>query len=406
MKNYRFFVKNIFIRKPLPCIGMAVLLLLANVIMFVSTRSVGTTLQGYREFEWMYRNGVYVPNGDPESEIDNSLSAKHGARKVFTYLDHNCRYAFYTDGIMTKLPNREGMDVNFGYVNEEYSELHPFQVSQGGALDFTYSIKEKEIPVYVGAGLGRDYPVGSSFSIEEPALGKRVTLKVTGILKKDTYHSDFYLLNSKTYMNYAVLVPVTKDFIHQAGEGMQENGLMSLVLLRSTKKQRANFQRIVKKNLGLKMNIFSHEENISNFNKYYVSAIKTIVVITALLFLLLLLLSVWNAYVSVRLMTREFTIHLVVGLTYRQLRRILFGWFTALSTFLLLAIAAGVAVSRHLAWMDRKSLYAVYGFFGLTGMDGVALLAVLGMDLFMGLFISWITVRKIRKIPISIGVLQ
>ncbi len=53
-------------------------------------------------------------------------------RKVFTYLDHNCRYAFYTDGIMTKLPNREGMDVNFGYVNEEYSELHPFQVSQGG----------------------------------------------------------------------------------------------------------------------------------------------------------------------------------------------------------------------------------------------------------------------------------
>ena len=68
------------------------------------------------------------------------------------------------------------MKVSLGYMNEEYYELNQFELSQGTDLDFNYQLDE-EIPVLIGKGLSKTYPIGSTIIIEESALGRPVTLK-------------------------------------------------------------------------------------------------------------------------------------------------------------------------------------------------------------------------------------
>ena len=90
------------------------------------------------------------------------------------------------------------MEISLGYMNEEFYKLKRFEISQGAELDFNYQLDE-EIPVLIGKGLSKTYPVGSIIKIEESFLEKPISLKVQGILKQNTYHSNYYALNSKTY---------------------------------------------------------------------------------------------------------------------------------------------------------------------------------------------------------------
>ena len=90
-----------------------------------------------------------------------------------------------------------------------------FELSQGTDLYFDYPL-EGEIPVLIGKGLSKTYPVGSTIKIEKSVLGRPLTLKVQGVLKQNAYHSNYYALNSKTYYNFSILFPVNEDFINHA----------------------------------------------------------------------------------------------------------------------------------------------------------------------------------------------
>lgn len=403
MKIFKFIISKTFLRKPIVSIGMILLLCLANYITFTAARSILSTYQGYRETQSMVQEGVYIANLDPDSGIGDI--DRNGTQAVYDSLNNNFNYAFYTDGFMVSIPNNDNMEISLCYMNDEYYELNQFELSQGTDLDFDYQLDE-EIPILIGKGLSKTYPVGSTIKIEETALGHPITLKVQGVLKQNAYHSNYYALNSKTYYNFSILFPVNEDFINHANIDLQLNGLMDLTLLQTTKEEIADLSEVIQDNLGLKFNFFSQEDNYDDFNESYLHSLKIMSITTLVFLVIITCVSVWNALVSILLMLKDFTINLLVGLSYSKLRKIFYGYFGILSSVNLAVVFLITAYSRYGCWLRKDATFATYGLFGLIGMDWLALLVIVLLDIIIGIVIVETMLRKIKKIPISLGVLQ
>lgn len=407
MKIFKFFITKIFLRKVIFSIGLILLFFMSNYTIFTAARSILSTFQGYQEIKIMDQEGTYIANLDPDSNIDMYAIVENGTQKVYDYLNNNFKYAFYTDGFIASLPNNDDMEISFSYMNEEYYKLNQFELSQGMDLNFDYQFnKDKEIPILVGKGLSKTYPVGSKIKIEVPVLEQSMTLKVQGVLKQNAYHSNFYALNSKNYYNFSVFLPVNQEFIKHANIDLQLNGLMDIVILQTTKEKVANLSEIMQDNLGLKFNFFSQKENYDYFNEYYLHSLKIISIITLILIVIVTCLSVWNALVSIRLMLKDFTINLLVGLSYSKLRKIFYSYFGILFFINLIVIFLITAYSRYGSWLRKDATFVTYGLFALIGMDWFALLVVFLSDIIIGMIIVEIMLRKIKNIPISLGVLQ
>ncbi len=405
MKIFKFFISKIFLRKAILGIAMILLLFMANYTTFTAARSVLSTFQGYQETKYINQDGVYIANLDPYSPIDMGMVDKSGTQAVYDYLSSNFNYAFYTDGFMASVPNTDDMEISLGYMNETYYKLNQFELSQGTDLDFDYHLYE-EIPVLIGKGISKTYPIGSIIKIEESVLEWPLTLRVQGVLKPNAYHSNLYALNSKTYYNFSILVPVNEEFINHANLDLQWNGLMDITILETTKEETADLGNVIEDNLGAKFNFFSQQENYDYFNEYYVHSLKIMAVITLALLAIITCFSIWNALVSVRLMLKDFTINLLVGLSYSKLRKVFYGYFGILSFINLMVISAFTATNRYGCWLRKDATFATYGLFGLIGMDWLALLVVVLLDVVIGIVIVENMLRKIKKVPISLGVLQ
>jgi len=407
MKIFKFFITKIFLRKAILSISIILLLFMANYTTFIATRSILSTFQGYQEIKCMNQEGIYIANLDPDSDVDIDAIGENGTQIVYDYLNNNFNYAFYIDGFMVSLPNIDDMEISLSYMNEEYYELNQFELSQGTDLDFDYQFdKDKEIPILIGKGLSKTYPVGSTIKIEDPVLEQPITLIVQGVLKQNAYHSNFYALNSKNYYNFSIFLPVNAEFIKNANIDLQLNGLMDIVILQTTKEKTVDLSEVMQDNLGLKFNFFSQEENFDYFNEYYLYSLKIMSITTLILLVIITCLSIWNALVSIRLMLRDFTINLLVGLSYSKLRKIFYSYFGILFFINLIVIFSITAYNRYECWLRKDATFATYGFFGLIGMDWFALLVVFLSDIIIGKIIVENMLRKIKKIPISLGVLQ
>lgn len=407
MKIFKFFITKIFLRKVILSISMILLLFMANYTTFIAARSIFSTFQGYQEIKCINQEGSYIANLDPDSDVDMDAMKENGTQEVYDYLNKNFKYAFYTDGFMVSLPNIDDMEISLCYMNEEYYELNQFELSQGTDLDFGYQFdKDKEIPILIGKGLSKTYPVGSTIKMEDPVLEQPITLKVQGVLKQNACHSNYYALNSKNYYNFSVFLPVNEEFIKNVNTDLKLNGLMDIIVLQTTKDKTANLSKVMFDNLGLKFNFFSQEENLDYFKEYYLYSLKIISVTTLGLLVMITCLSIWNALVSIRLMLKDFTINLLVGLSYSKLRKIFHSYFGILFFINLIVIFAIVAFNRYGCWLRKDATFATYGLFGLIGMDWLALIVVFLTDLIIGKIIVGNMLRKIQKIPISLGVLQ
>ena len=405
MKIFKYFISKIFLRKAVLGISMILLLCMANYITFTSSRSILSTYQGYQETKYINQEGNYIANLDPDSHMDMGLINENGTQAVYSYLNSYYNYAFYVDGFMVSVPNVDDMEVHLSYMNEEYCKLKQFELLQGVDLGFDYQLDD-EIPVLVGKGLSKTYPVGSTIRIEESAIGLPITLKVKGVLKQNAYHSNYYALNSKTYYNFSILFPVNKDFINHANIELQLNGLMDITILQTSEEGVADLSGVLKDNLGLDFNFFSQKENYDYFNEYYLHSLKIMATITFVLLAVITCISVWNALVSVRLMLKDFTINLLVGLSYSKLRKIFYIYFGMLSFINLAVVFIFTAFNRYGCWIRKDATFVTYGLFGLIGMDWLALLVVVLLDIIIGIMIVETMLRKIKRIPISLGVLQ
>ena len=405
MKIFKYFISKIFLRKAVLSISMILLLCMANYISFTSSRSILSTYQGYQETKYINQEGNYIANLDPDSHMDMGLINENGTQAVYSYLNSYYNYAFYVDGFIVSVPNVDDMEVHLSYMNEEYYKLKQFELLQGVDLGFDYQLDD-EIPVLVGKGLSKTYPVGSTIRIEESAIGLPITLKVKGVLKQNAYHSNYYALNSKTYYNFSILFPVNKDFINHANIDLQLNGLMDITILQTSEEGVADLSEVLKDNLGLDFNFFSQKENYDYFNEYYLHSLKIVATITFVLLAVITCISVWNALVSVRLILKDFTINLLVGLSYSKLRKIFYIYFGILSFINLAVVFIFTAFNRYGCWIRKDATFVTYGLFGLIGMDWLALLVVVLLDIIIGIIIVETMLRKIRRIPISLGVLQ
>lgn len=406
MKIFKFIISKVFLRKPIVSIGMILLLCMANYISFTAARSIISTFQGYQETKSINQEGNYIANLDPDSHIDMDAIIKgNRTQVVYDYLNNNFDYALYTDGFVASVPNNDDMEISLCYMNQGYYKLNQFELSQGTDLDFDYQV-DKEIPVLIGKGLSKTYPVGSTIRIEDSALGRPITLKVQGVLKQNAYRSNYYVLNSKTYYNFSILIPVNAEFIVQSNIDLQWNGLMDITILETTKERIADLSDVMEDNLGAKFNFFSQKENYDYFNEYYLHTLKILALVTLILIIVITCISVWNALVSVRLMLKDFTINLLVGLSYSRLRKIFYGYYGILSFLNLTVIFVITAFDRYGCWLRKDATFATYGLFGLVGMDWLALLVVALIDTIIGIFIVGSMLWRIKKVPISLGVLQ
>ncbi|MCR1898868.1 ABC transporter permease [Irregularibacter muris] len=406
MRILRFFITRIFLKRWILVLGMIILLFLANYLSFSVARSIISTFQGYQEIETLNQEGTFVANLDPNSEADFDKIEIDDTQKVYEYLNNNYTYALQADGFVTSLYNKYKMEVSFNYINEEAYKINQFRLSQGNQLNFNYKFNKEKIPVLVGAGLATTYPVGSNIEITDPVTQQLVNLKVQGVLKENTHRSNFYAPNSKNYFNFSIFLPVNEEFIQSADLDLQVNGLMDIVLLDSTKEKAMNLNEHIQENLGLEFNFFNQQENFNYFEDYYVNPLIIICTITFILLIIIVCLATWNTLISIRLMIKDFTINLLVGLSYSKLRAIFYSYFGILFSINLVILFVITAFNRYGFWLRKDSIFATYGIFGLISMDWLALLIVLFIDFIIGFTIVELTIRKVKNIPISVGVLK
>ncbi len=409
MKIFKFFITKIFLRKLLIVFSVFLLLFLSDYLVFIAARSTVSTFQGYEEMKHLNQTGNYIANLDPNSDMNMGNIDKSDTQNVYDYLnDNNLSYALFTDGFIVSLPNDYDMKVSFAYLNEEYYKLNrQFEIAQGKDLDFDYSFDDDiEIPVLIGKGLSETYPLGSMIKIEDPVLQKQIILKVQGILKPNIYHSNFYSLSSKQYYNFSVVIPVNEDFLNNSNVGLQLQGLFDIILLQTSKNEIEGLRKVMQDRLGLKFNFYTQEENFEYFNKYYFSSLKIIAILTTILTLIIIGLTIWNSLASIRVMIKDFTINLFVGLSYSRLRKIFYGYYGILFFANLIVLFIITAYSRYGTWIRKDASFSTFGLFGVIGMDWLALGAVLFFDIIIGMIIVEIMLWRIKKVPISLGVLQ
>lgn len=407
MKAFHFFLTRIFIRKPIFAIGTLTLLFLANYTVFSMARTVFSAREGYEQMARINAEGTFMANLDPDATVDVDSSSKESIQSVYDVLDDRYEYAFYTDGYITDLANSHGVEVPVGYMNQRYNELNGFSVAKGDGLTFDYSLDQGEaIPVLVGRGLADDYPLGSQFTMHDPALGRELTVRVAGIITENSSHSIIYAPDLKQYHNFSVVMPVNRAFIEQADAPFKLNGLMDLILVDADRTGVSELGAYVDRTIGVKFNYYSRQDNIDFYNQYLVSSTSSLLVVSGALLVLIIVLSVWGSLASVRVMVRDFTINVLVGLSYAKVRRLLFSYYAGLSLLALLAVLAIAAYSRYDAWQGKSAFLMTYGCAGLIGMDWLALLVALLLDLFLVTVVVQTISWRLRRVPISAGVLQ
>ena len=407
MKIFKLFTTKIFLRRAILSIGVLALIFLANYVTFIAARSIFSTLEGYQEIKRIDKKGNFIANLDPECDINLDVNSESNAQKVYDYLFDNFKYAFYTDGFIVDLKNDDSMDISLSYLNEEYYKLNKFDIIKGEDLDFDYQVNiDKSIPVLIGKGLSKTYPVGTLIKVKDPALDKFVEFKVQGVLAENSSHSNFYALNSKQYYNFSILVPVNNEFIRNSKIDLKLNGLMDLIITESDETKVLDLKNFIYDKLKLKFNFYSQKDNFDYFNDYFFSSLKFIGVITLVLLIIIVAISVWNAIVGMRLMLRDFTINLLVGLNYSKLRKIFYSYYGMMFLLNIVILLFITAYSRYGCWIRKDASFATYGIFGLINMDWLALLAVVLSDIIMGLIIVETVINRIKKVPISLGVLQ
>lgn len=407
MRLFRFFASKIFLKRIVPAIGIILLICLSNYTTFIAARTVFSTYQGYQETRALNQDGNYIANLDPNSPVDFGAIDTDKTKAVYGYLSSNFDYAFYVDGFMVSIPNQDDMEISLCYMNEAYYQLKQFHLSQGTDLTFDFHFNgNHEIPVLIGKGLSKTYPVGSTIDLEDPALGREITLIVQGVLEQNAYHSNYYTLNSKSYYNFSIILPVNEEFIEQATLDLQVNGLMNIVILQTTEEKIVDLGAVIQDTLGMKLNFFSQQDNYAYFNEYYFHSLQIVAVTSVILLLLITCLSVWNAMVSIRLMLKDLTINLLVGLSYSKLRKMFYSYFGILFLINLVIVFAITVFNRYGCWLRKDTTFVTYGLFGLVGIDWLSLLAVVVTDIIIGVIVVECMLWRIKKVPISLGVLQ
>ena len=72
----------------------------------------------------------------------------------------------------------------------------------------------------------------------------------------------------------------------------------------------------------------------------------------------------------------------------------------------LVVLLAITVYSRNSSWLRKDASFCTFGILSLIEMDWISLLTVMLIDIFLGVVLVEIIMWKIKKVPISLGVMQ
>ena len=90
---------------------------------------------------------------------------------------------------------------------------------------------------------------------------------------------------------------------------------MDLILVNTDRTGVSELGAYVDRTIGVKFNYYSRQDNIEFYNQYLVSSTSSLLVVSGALLVLIIVLSVWGSLASVRVMVRDFTINVLIGLS-------------------------------------------------------------------------------------------
>lgn len=407
MSTSRLFGLRLILRQPFIAVALLVLFLMLNYVFYGALRTVISTADGREQASHFDSPGTYIANLDPGSDVDYGQVSNESLQKTYSYLEDNYRYAFHVDGVIADVPNRRGFEIPVSYVSQRFDELGGLSVDHGAGLQFGYRISQGDvIPVVVGRGLAEEYPLGSRFKFIDPALEREVIVQVSGILEKDAVRSNFYAYDSKNYYNFSLVIPVTEEFIRLSNIDLKLNGLNDLVILDANETSILELKNRIYESTGAQFNFLSHDENREYYYEYYYPSMVLISIAALVMTALIVAGTVWSSLANVNLMIREFTLNRLVGLSCRKLGISFFVYYAPLALVALLALYLFTLYSRLQLWEGGDASLITFGIAGLIRMDWIALLASALFDsVLIGALVS-IVIWRIKRVPISIGVLQ
>ncbi len=407
MNTSRLFGLRLIFKKPFIALALLILLLMLNYIFFIALRTVISTAEGREQASHFDKPGTYIANLDPGSDVDFERLTNEVLKSTYAYLEDNYLYAFHVDGVIADIPNKRGFEIPVSYTNQKFDELDGFSTDHGGGLQFDYRISRGDvIPVLVGKGLAEEYPLGSQFKLNDPALEREVTVQVSGILEKDAARSNLYAYDSKDYYNFSLVVPVTEEFIRLSNIDLKLNGLNDLVILDADEPSIVALKNRIYEATGAQFNFFNHDENREYYYEYYYPSLIFVSIIALVLTVLIVAGTVWSSLVNVNLMIREFTLNRLVGLSYRNLGISFFVYYALLALVALSALYLFTLYSRLQFWSGIDPSFITFGTAGLIKMDWIAFLATALLDAVLIGALVFLVTWRIKRVPISIGVLQ
>lgn len=64
---------------------------------------------------------------------------------------------------------------------------------------------------------------------------------------------NYYTLNSKSYYNFSIILPVNEEFLDHAALDLRVNGLMNIVILQTTEEKISDLRAFIQDTLGMKL---------------------------------------------------------------------------------------------------------------------------------------------------------
>ncbi|POA00528.1 hypothetical protein CD133_04415, partial [Staphylococcus massiliensis CCUG 55927] len=87
------------------------------------------------------------------------------------------------------------------------------------------------------------------------------------------------------------------------------------------------------------------------------------------------------------------------------LKFVYYSYYIFLSSISSVILFILIAYNRWLHWVNKESNLATYNIWGLLDIDWYALLVVIGINLFVSIIIVELSILKVKRIPLSKGLL-
>lgn len=406
MKKYTYLLKNVFFRRIIIVATSIILFFMFNMLLFTLSRSFIATGEGLNYFEGVTNEDVMIANLDPETSFDvlNAIDEENLAPLV-DYMDDNLDYGVQFQGI----PNGvefNGIPLQYNLYDELTYTYQNISISEGRNFQSSDFQNHDTTPVIIGWSLGQAQPVGSTFTSLNPFTLERETYQVVGILKQNAFVPNYYMLDSKNYLNHTIVSPMPSKGLGNLDKAFIIEGLFNTFVESADSEEIATFQDLLLEQTDIKLNFYSQKENVADFMRDYQNTISQIAIVLAVVLLSMVILLVWHIYSSIKMMMKEITLHMLARLNYRDLRIALYIFHGVLFTASTVASFVFALARRMKIASMHAADFAVVTNLGLLPMDWYGLLLVLLVNVVISIVIVQIIMWRIKKIPFSIGVLS